>query len=91
MWKTTAAAMLLATTAALNAAGQDAAHVIDDASKAMLFDPDNLANDARKIRAYDENKAVLRKITTLSKSASTNVSTPSTALPALPAEFRKVT
>ena len=41
----------------------------DDASKAILFDPDNTASDARKIRAYDQNKIVLREIATRSKSA----------------------
>jgi hypothetical protein len=41
----------------------------DDASKAILFDPDNTASDARKIRAYDQNKLVLREIATHSKSA----------------------
>ena len=41
----------------------------DDASKAILFDPDNTASDARKIRAYDQNKLVLREIATRSKSA----------------------
>ena len=35
MWKTAAAAMLLATAVAVNAAGEDAKRVIDDASKAM--------------------------------------------------------
>jgi serine phosphatase RsbU (regulator of sigma subunit) len=40
----------------------------DDASKAILFDPDNIASDARKIKAYDENRLVLRKIALLSKS-----------------------
>ena len=35
MWKTTAAATLLATAVAVNASGQDARRVIDDASKAM--------------------------------------------------------
>jgi serine phosphatase RsbU (regulator of sigma subunit) len=41
----------------------------DDASKAILFDPDNTASDARKIRAYDQNKIVLREIATRSRSA----------------------
>ncbi|MEP6960917.1 MAG: response regulator [Acidobacteriota bacterium] len=41
----------------------------DDASKSMLFDPDNSATDARKIRAYDENKIVLRKIAALAESS----------------------
>jgi hypothetical protein len=41
----------------------------DDASKAILFDPDNTASDARKIRAYDQNKLVLREIAARSKSA----------------------
>lgn len=40
----------------------------DDASKAILFDPDNTASDARKIRAYDQNKIVLREIAARSKS-----------------------
>ncbi len=40
----------------------------DDATKAMLFNPDDAALDARKIRAYDQNKAVLDRIITLSKS-----------------------
>ena len=41
----------------------------DDASKAILFDPNNSISDARKIRAYDQNKIVLRSIAALSKSA----------------------
>jgi signal transduction histidine kinase/DNA-binding response OmpR family regulator len=41
----------------------------DDASKAILFDPNNTVSDARKIRAYDQNKIVLGSIATLSKSA----------------------
>jgi two-component system sensor histidine kinase/response regulator len=40
----------------------------DDASKSMLFDPDNPAADARKIRAYDENRVVLSQIVSLSRS-----------------------
>jgi hypothetical protein len=41
----------------------------DDASKSMLFDPNNAASDHRKIDAYDKNTVVLAKIATLSKSS----------------------
>ena len=40
----------------------------DDASKSLILDPDNSAADARKIKAYDENRTVLDRIAALSKS-----------------------
>ncbi len=41
----------------------------DDASKSILIDLDDVASDARKIKAYDENIAVLARIVTLSASS----------------------
>jgi signal transduction histidine kinase/DNA-binding response OmpR family regulator len=41
----------------------------DDASKSLILDPDNVGADARKIKAYDQNRAVLTKIATLSSSS----------------------
>ncbi|HEY3741070.1 MAG TPA: ATP-binding protein, partial [Bryobacteraceae bacterium] len=40
----------------------------DDATKAMLFSPDDPTLDVRKIRAYDQNQAVLERIAKLSQS-----------------------
>jgi two-component system sensor histidine kinase/response regulator len=40
----------------------------DDASKSLILDPDNVSADARKIKAYDQNRAVLDRIATLSTS-----------------------
>jgi two-component system sensor histidine kinase/response regulator len=44
----------------------------DDATKSILFNPDDTTSDARKIRAYDQSIAVLNRIAALSKSAKVN-------------------
>ncbi|HME07746.1 MAG TPA: ATP-binding protein, partial [Bryobacteraceae bacterium] len=43
----------------------------DDASKSILIDLDDVASDARKIKAYDDNRAVLARIVTLAASSPT--------------------
>jgi methyl-accepting chemotaxis protein len=40
----------------------------DDASKAMMLDPENPAPNMRKIKAYDSNQAILKQIRSLSQS-----------------------
>lgn len=45
----------------------------DDASKAMMLDPENTRSGARKIKAYDANQIVLHQIREISQSPAINL------------------